>query len=92
MGKDTYKVARKAARKQFREAVKDAWREYRKEVKKQRLLEEHADTKAELHDMGVPLRQIPVVIIETPAQKIKVRREVSRARAINGKRGRRAYA
>lgn len=62
--KSTIKVAR--------QAVWAAWKAYRFEVKKQRLLKRHADLTVQLKDMGVVIKQIPVVVYDGTAQRVKV--------------------
>lgn len=67
--KDNYKGAVKIARKELR----SAWSSYRTQIKKFKLLRKQAEVKDALAQMGVTSRQIPVVIENSKAYKVKVR-------------------
>jgi hypothetical protein len=69
MESNTYKGDIKIARTE----LKDAYRKYRREVKKLHLLRRQKAIKDELASMGVWSKQIPITVIETKPQKIKVR-------------------
>jgi len=71
--KEKFRASIKSARKELRYKRKVARAEYKQEVRKHRLFLEQAQVKEELKEMGVANRQIPVQIINSRAQTIKVR-------------------
>lgn len=62
----------KSSIKVARQAVWAAWKAYRFEVKKQRLIRRHADLTMQLKEMGVVIKQVPVVVYDGTAQRVKV--------------------
>ena len=67
------KQAHRDAIKVARQELKDAYHKYRRELKKQRLLRQQAEVKDALAELGVWSKQIPVTVIESKPQKIKVK-------------------
>lgn len=66
------KVGRKTARKEFLKQARGTVREYKFNAKKHKLLKTQAKVRLTLKQMGVANRQIPITLIPSRAQSIKV--------------------